>query len=83
MYQKEREVSVRVRAGRDGVKGTVNIAAPGKGWSVRPAGSSGNNFEFSKRGQEKPFTFIVSAGEGDVSLTAQAEMGAVFSPTNL
>jgi hypothetical protein len=75
LYQTEREVSVRVRAGRDGVKGTVNIAAPGKGWKIRPAGSSGNSFEFSKRGQEKTFTFIISAGEGDVNLTAQAEAG--------
>ncbi|MEO0006665.1 MAG: hypothetical protein RJA20_861 [Bacteroidota bacterium] len=74
LYQKEREVSVRVRAGRDGVKGTVNIAAPGKGWNIRPAGTSGNSFEFSKRGQEKTFTFIVSAGDGDVNLTARAEV---------
>lgn len=57
----ERDITVRVKAGRDGAKGTVQVNAPGNGWAVKAIGTAVQNFEFRKKGEEKTFTFTMHA----------------------
>lgn len=76
--QKEREVSVRVSAGKDNVAGTVSV----KGW---PAKGGSQPFEFKKKGEEKTFTFMVTASQDnpDALLTASVEVGGQTSASRL
>ncbi|MBC7774270.1 MAG: PIG-L family deacetylase [Phycisphaerae bacterium] len=67
--QKEREVSVRVKAEKDNVAGTVSV----KGWPVKGGSQS---FEFKKKGEEKTFAFLVEASQEtpNAILTASVEV---------
>ena len=67
----ERSVRVRVRAGRDSVQGRVGLRTEGKGWGAK---TPAQEFFFAKKGDEKTFEFVVSAGEGSVILEPFAEV---------
>jgi len=62
--QKEREVSVRVKAGKDNLNGTLRVLGLGKGWKANE-GQGGQAFEIAKKGEEKTFTFRVTAGQDE------------------
>jgi hypothetical protein len=76
--QKEREVSVRVKAEKDNVAGTVSV----KGWPVKGGSQS---FDFKKKGEEKIFVFVVESGQeiANVVLTAQVEVAGQISANRL
>ncbi len=76
--QKERQISVRVKAGKDNVAGTVSV----KGW---PAKGGSQAFEFKKKGEEKTFVFVVEASQtnANVMLTATVEVGGQISASRL
>jgi LmbE family N-acetylglucosaminyl deacetylase len=71
---KEKNVSVRVKAGSDNVSGTAGIQVPA-GWTVSNVGD--NTFSFKKKGEEKTFVFKVNAGSGaaDGQLAPFAQIG--------
>jgi hypothetical protein len=69
--QAERTVSVRVRAGRDSVQGTVNVVSGDKAWMSKTAAQP---FFLAKKGDEKTLDFVVKAGKGDVKLEAVADV---------
>jgi hypothetical protein len=75
--QKEREVSIRVKAGKDNVAGAALVLAPGKGWVARGEGTLEQAFEFKKKGEEKTFTFTVEANAypSEAELTAAVRIG--------
>ena len=71
------QVTVRVKAGKDNVTGTVRALAPGKGWISTSDGSTIEQaFEFSKKGEEKDFTFQIQAPDASAvaTLSASAEV---------
>ena len=81
----EQVVTVRVKAGKDNVKGTVRALGPGKGWVTssidKPIEQA---FEFSKKGEEKTFDFHIEAPENrsETLLNADAEVdGPVAAAT--
>lgn len=61
--QKENEVTVRVKAGKDNLSGTVRVLSLGKGWKT--GNEQGQTFEIAKKGEEKTFTFKVTAGQDE------------------
>lgn len=76
----EREVTVRVKAGKDNVSGVVQALAPGKGWVT--AGNTRQNFSFTKKGEEKTFTFLIEAPatSTEALLSASAEVdGKIYT----
>jgi hypothetical protein len=73
--QKSREVSVRVKAGKDNLVGKVSLS----GW---PSKNNDQAFEFKRKGEEKTFVFQVfaDAPHPTTSLVAQVEVeGQVYS----
>jgi LmbE family N-acetylglucosaminyl deacetylase len=68
--RKEQEVSVKVKAEKDQVSGTVSV----KGWPVKGGSQA---FDFKKKGEEKTFVFLVEASQSNptVMLTASVEVG--------
>jgi len=58
---KEKNVSIRLKAGADNISGTAGIQVPA-GWVVSNVGD--NTFNFKKKGEEKTFLFKVSAPSG-------------------
>lgn len=60
---KDKNVSIRVKAGADNQSGTVGIRAPA-GWSVSSVGD--NKFSFKRKGEEKTFVFKVNGASGAV-----------------
>lgn len=76
--QKERAVSVRVKAGKDKVSGTVSV----KGW---PTKEPSQPFEFKKKGEEKTFVFTVLANnaQAETMLTASVEVAGQVSTSRL
>lgn len=58
---KDKNVSVRVKAGSANQSGAVGIQAPA-GWTVSAIG--GNTFDFKRKGEEKTFVFKVNATSG-------------------
>ncbi len=77
----ERSITLRVKAGRDSLRGKVQLAAPA-GWEVTPP-ASGTAFDFAKQGQEQDFVFKVAhrgGGSADVMLVAQTVIGGVTAP---
>lgn len=84
--QKNREVSVRVKAGKDGVTGRVSLFCSQKGWAAKAAdGSNFQAFSLQKKGEEKVFTFKVDATEGSSAgkLFAVAEVANVAYSSRL
>jgi LmbE family N-acetylglucosaminyl deacetylase len=80
--KKEHDVTVRVKAGRDNVTGIVHVSAPGNGWTIKSSALHGQAIEFSKKGEEKTFTFHVNAPEASTEclLRATAETaGGVYN----
>ncbi|MFN0213630.1 MAG: PIG-L family deacetylase [Saprospiraceae bacterium] len=76
--QKEDEVSVRVKAEKDKVNGTVSV----NGW---PVSGGSQAFDFQKKGEEKTFVFRIRAN-GDnphVTLTASVEVDGQKSSSRL
>ncbi|HOY04236.1 MAG TPA: PIG-L family deacetylase [Saprospiraceae bacterium] len=71
---KDKNVSVRVKAGSDNVSGIAGIQAPA-GWTVSNVGD--NTFNFKKKGEEKTFLFKVNAASGaaDGQLAPFARIG--------
>lgn len=71
---KDKNVSVRVKAGSDNISGTVGIQMPA-GWTVANVGD--NTFQFKKKGEEKTFIFKVNAANGnaDGQLAPFAQIG--------
>ena len=69
--QKQREISVRVKAEKDNVAGNVSV----KGGSSKVPGQS---FDFKKKGEEKTFVFVIEANQNvpNTMLTANVEIGA-------
>jgi LmbE family N-acetylglucosaminyl deacetylase len=69
----ERHITVRVKAGRIGATGKVQISAPA-GWTVTPL--NGDLFSFQQLGEEKDFTFNIRHegpnAPNDVELEARA-----------
>jgi len=78
----ELQVSIRVKAGRDNVKGNAMVLAPGKRWVTA---SAHENFEFAKKGEEKTFTFTVEAPDSssEATLSAYAEVGGKLYTSRL
>ncbi len=76
--QKEQEVSVRVKAEKDNVAGTVYV----KGWPVK---GGSQTFDLKKKGAEKIFVFVVEASQTNpnVILTASVEVGGQVSSSRL
>ncbi|MCB9356850.1 MAG: PIG-L family deacetylase [Lewinellaceae bacterium] len=72
--EKDQEVRVRVKAGRDNVSGTVMAYGPGKGWVTRGAPQA---FSFARKGEEQTFTFTIEANNApsEATLTAAAQIG--------
>ena len=71
---KDKNVSVRVKAGSDNISGTVGIQTPA-GWTVANVGD--NTFQFKKKGEEKTFLFKINAANGntDGQLAPFAQIG--------
>jgi LmbE family N-acetylglucosaminyl deacetylase len=57
----EREVTVRVKAGKDHLKGKVTLLAKGKNWGTKDHTGFEKAFEFGKKGEENLYTFLVQA----------------------
>ena len=57
----EHEVTVRVKAGKDNISGNLQVLAPGNGWQTVSSEHNNTAFEISKKGEEKTFTFLLSA----------------------
>jgi LmbE family N-acetylglucosaminyl deacetylase len=72
--EREQNVAVRVKAGRDKVEGIVRLQVP-NGWKVSHEPGA-NAFEFARKGEEKTIIFTVTAPEGisDGELSATAEV---------
>lgn len=62
-----KKISVKVRASRNGVKGTVKLALP-DGWKVTPAEAP---FQLAKRNEEQTIQFMVSAPSQVSEVTAK------------
>lgn len=76
------DVTVRVKAGRDNVKGTVVALGPGKGWVTSSNGPVEQTFKFNKKGEEKTFTFRIEAPStsSEALLSASAEVdGKIYT----
>ncbi len=58
--EKEQEVAVMVKAGKNGLSGQLRLQIP-LGWKVQPAQ---HNFEVKRKGEDAVFRFIVSPPEG-------------------
>ncbi|HRI58322.1 MAG TPA: PIG-L family deacetylase [Saprospiraceae bacterium] len=71
---RDNKVTVRVKAGRDSISGTVTVLPPGKGWAVR---GEDQPFSFAKRGEEKTFTFTIEGNNspGEATLMAGVKIG--------
>ncbi|MCC6281048.1 MAG: PIG-L family deacetylase [Saprospiraceae bacterium] len=71
---KDKNVSVRIKAGSDNISGTAGIQAPA-GWVVSSVGD--NTFNFKRKGEEKTFLFKVNAAAGaaDGELAPFAQIG--------
>ncbi|GAB4496166.1 MAG: PIG-L family deacetylase [Saprospiraceae bacterium] len=67
-------VTVRVKAGRDNVAGTVVVQSADKNWAVK---NGEQPFSFSKKGEEKTFTFSIngSVKTGQTTLQAVLKVG--------
>ncbi len=67
--QNEGEVSVRVKAEKDNVAGTVSV----KGWAIK---SENQSFVFEKKGEEKTFAFRIQSSQENPNaiLTASVEV---------
>jgi LmbE family N-acetylglucosaminyl deacetylase len=80
---RDRRVSLRVKAGRDNLKGVVRLMAPDRGWAASGEnGPAPQTFEFKRKGEEKIFHFVVSAQveNSATTLTAGVEVdGRVYS----
>jgi LmbE family N-acetylglucosaminyl deacetylase len=78
----ELQVSIRVKAGRDNVKGNALALAPGKGWVTASPRAA---FEFSKKGEEKTFTFSIQAPDrsSEATLNAYAEIDGILYTSRL
>jgi LmbE family N-acetylglucosaminyl deacetylase len=76
--QKEQEVSVKVKAEKDQVAGTVSV----KGWPIKGGSQA---FDFKKKGEEKTFVFLVEASltNPNVMLTASVDVGGQVSSSRL
>ncbi len=73
------DVTIRVKAGRDNVKGKAMALAPGKRWVTAAAHAP---FEFAKKGEEKTFTFRIEAPDSSsvATLSAYAEVdGKIYT----
>ncbi len=71
---KDKNVSIRIKAGSDNISGTAGIEAPA-GWLVSSVGD--NTFNFKRKGEEKTFLFKVNAATGaaDGELAPFAQIG--------
>jgi len=85
--EKEKEIKVVIKAGKDNVKGLLNIKIP-KGWFIEAKGSNlksktstpeeaGITFDLAKKGQEETISFMVTppknAAEENIKITATVD----------
>lgn len=67
---KAKNVSVKIKAGKDDVSGTVQLEVP-KNWSVSPVSQS---FSLTKNGEEKQVTFTVSPSKEASEVTLKSKI---------
>jgi LmbE family N-acetylglucosaminyl deacetylase len=79
------QVSVRVKAGRDNVSGTVSVMPPGKGWVASYDMKDSREFNFKKKGEEKVFTFTIEANtpNSEAQLRAGVRIGDIMYGSRL
>jgi LmbE family N-acetylglucosaminyl deacetylase len=77
----KRAVTLRVKAGRDNVRGKVHLMSP-SGWSNALASAGSAEFDLKRRGEEKEYTFNLTANGGPEQGQLQAGVevnGKIFT----